>query len=601
MLGAVLLCQPLLAGERQVLVGGWEFWQGDAAFEELGELDEGLWSPVAVPGLLKQEHGKPTAGWYRRDFDVPAAGGGGQALALVIECIRHADETWLNGVRIGGEGHFEPPWHFSATNPQGLLRSYAIPDGLLRPTGNRLFIKTPVGFGDAWGAMFPGGAGIVRGEVALQDAESAEALRHRALIHASMIDSVFVTLGILDVLIIVLLLGRSQTVFPEFKWLVAVSLLMLLGVAGHDIFYINGWQIYGNLLLIVALLGVPPTIALYFRAQYHNVPGSVVKAMALLWLLAVLLMFAPSVSPLMKRLAWYLYSAIAFVSLLYALFCAVRGVREKRVAAVAQLLALVVYLLSIRTQWLPDVFFGHRNVQIGSLFYRYALLYAYLARVRQMQIDYKHLSRRVVGVADTVHANLSRELHDGIGQKLASMKLQAQLAGRGDEEGATNPHVQNIRHELDGAVDELQQVLAGLHPVQLDRCGLQAAIRQSARHLEKLHRGVAIAQFVEAVELGKDTELQLFRIFQESVNNAIRHGKASKISVHLIRRGKVLELKVQDNGKGFDVNARPRADRQGGLGLVSLYERAALLNGHLSIDSLRDAGTCITVTVPLEA
>ena len=583
-----------MAGERFPLGGEWML--SDAAESESPPGDDAAWHAVDVPAIIPQRHRKPTSVWYRLRFDAPPAlVASTEPIALVIDDIRLADETWLNGARIGGEGKFSARWRFDATNPQDLMRVYALPADLLRAQDNRLYIRAKIGFGDGWGAMFPGGAGIVKGEVALAPLASAAADRQKTLIRATLADGVFITLGVIDLLIIVLLLGRSPSPIPEFKWLVLTSLLMLLGSAGHDIFYVLGLDIGGDLLLIIALLGVPPSIALYFQAQHGYLSRQALSTGVVLWLVSASIILLPGFSNNIKLAAWYLYSAIALASFICALLCAIRGVRQKRVAAKIQLLALVVYLFSIRTQWLPDVFFGHRNVQIGSLFYRYALLYAYLARIRRIQLDYRSLSQRVTRIADAVHGNLSREMHDGIGQKLASMKLQLQLAGRDGNGG----HLNNIREELDSAITSLRRILAGLHPLHLDRYGLVSAIRQEARHIEKMRGKVKIDTRLEPVTLDKEQELQLFRIFQEAVGNAIHHGRASQITVELSANDRLLSMRLTDNGTGFDVGAKTADRKPGGLGLVSLRERVALLDGELDIKSEAGEGTCVTVSVLL--
>ncbi len=576
------------------LQGQWEFHYGERP-DDRREPTLTDWLPIPFPGVLGQQHGNPTTGWYRLRFDIPPTWLHNPApLALLIEHLRLADETWLNGVRIGAEGSFDPPWHFRATNPQGMTRVYPIPAGLLRARNNVLTIKIAIGFGKAWGAMFPGGAGVIDGHIYIGNASALTQRQQKTLIDNTVLDTIFITLGIVDVLLIILLLGRSRTTFPEFKWLLLSSVLMLLGSAGHDLFYLSEWDIHANLMLMLALLGIPPSIALYFHEQYGHLTDHWLQSAGLLWLLASLLILLPGPADPVKTLAWYLYDLIAMASMLYALLCALRGVRDKRTAALPQLIALLVYIASIRTQWLPDAFLGHRNVQIGSLFYRYVLLYAYLARVRQIQIDYKALSRRVVSITDQVHASLSRELHDGIGQKLASIKLQAQLA-LGAPHGN---HLSNIRHELDSAIETLHRMLAGLHPIQLDRRGLTTALAEETHTLRTLHPGVQINTRLDNVSLDKITELQLFRIFQESLNNAIRHGQATHITIDLEHRHQHLRLTIRDNGTGFDPDAlQQQSPKDHGLGLISLNERVALLNGQVDIDSCPGQGSCITVTL----
>ncbi len=590
-----LFAPKLRALEEIPLDGEWQFAQDPVANPAPRAAGGQRWTPIDVPAILPQRHGKSISGRYRLRFDLPRDVFSPNAQwSLVIDAIRHADEVWLNGRRIGGEGRFSPSWRFAATNPQGMMRVYDIPPGLLRHRDNLLLIRTKIGFGPAWGAMFPGGAGIISGGVSLVPKARAASLKRQRLLRDSVVDAVFITLGAIDLLVIVLLLGKARASVPEFKWLVVTSVLMLLGASGHDIFYTLGLDIHAELLLMIALLGVPPSIALYFQAQYGLIGARALRIGIFLWLASSAAILLPVFGDGLKIIAWYCYSAIALASFVCALFCAIRGVREKRVAAKTQLLALVVYLLSIRTQWLPDVFFGHRNVQIGSLFYRYALLFAYFARVRQIQVDYRRLSQRVSRVADEVHSHLSRELHDGIGQKLASMKLQVQLAASSGD----NARLRNIREELDSAIAALRGMLAGMHPYHLERHGLAAAIREEAAHINKMRDDLIIETRLDEITLETEQALQLFRIFQEAVGNAIHHGKASRILIELKAGRERLLLRCSDNGEGFNVDAK-LTEAKKGLGLISLRERAALLDGELNIESGKGQGARISVIAPL--
>ena len=96
----------------------------------------------------------------------------------------------------------------------------------------------------------------------------------------------------------------------------------------------------------------------------------------------------------------------------------------------------------------------------------------------------------------------------------------------------------------------------------------------------------------------KVIEKQLFRIIQEVLHNAIRHGKASIIQVKLTVHKRQIRLVIIDNGIGFDPNNLPASSRQHGFGLVSLYERVALINGHLQLSSRVNEGTKIVIILP---
>ena len=571
----------------------WKFQYGDSLSWSQTSFDDKNWKGVKVPNLIKQLHKTPTTGWYRVHFNTVS--NSLEQQAILIENIRHSDETWLNGIKIGGEGTFEKLWQFNETNPQSLSRVYTIPDGLLKPKDNLLAIKAGIGFGNALGAMFPGGAGILIDGVYLGGAKSLQTYQQQSIIKTSSIDLIFITLGIVDIFIILFLLKNALTIFPEFKWLLFTSVFMMLASVGHDFYYIHGFNsIPLNRILVIALLGMPMSVALYFWAQYRNIKTRHVQIIVAVWAISSALIVLPWIDAEIKVINWYLWLVLTACFFIYALYCGIKGVLMGRVGAITQLLAITIYIISIRTQWLPDNFFGHRNVQIGSLIYRYMLLFAYFQMIKSMQLDYKNLSLRVVRIADDIYSNIARELHDGVGQHLASMKLQTKLAKR----NVSNQHLTNLEEELQVSVTGLRRLLAGLHPVLVDKYSIAEALQSECQHLEKIY-DVNIALELSDVKLEKNMELQFFRMFQECTNNAIKHGHASNIDVHFYLQENFIILEINDNGSGFDTKKRHSLTDTGGLGLISLHERVSLLNGQLNINSRKEKGTEVSISIPV--
>ena len=589
----VIFSLNAFSAEKQLIANNWKFKYGDAPSWSQPSLDDKKWDSVKVPSLIKQLHKTPITGWYRVYFDVHANINVQQA--ILIKYIRHSDETWLNGAKIGGEGTFDKLWQFNVTNPQGLSRVYKVPLGLLKNKNNLLAIKSNIGFGNALGAMFPGGAGILLDGVYIGDAKSLENYQQRSILQTSSIDLIFITLGLVDIFIILFLLKNALTIFPEFKWLLFTSFFMMLASVGHDFYYIYGFNLVNlSLVLVFSLLGMPLSVALYFWAQYRNIKIKYVKIIVGMWAVLSMLIIIPWVSSDIKIVSWYIWMVLATCFFLYAIACGVKGILMGRVGAITQLLAITVYIISIRTQWLPDNFYGHRNVQIGSLFYRYMLLFAYFQMIKSMQLDYHNLSQRVVRIADDLYSNIARELHDGVGQNLASLKLQTQLAKNNTP---NNQHLVNIEEELNTSITSLRRLITGLHPVLIDKYSIAEALKQESQHLEKIY-GTKITLETGTVELKKEMEHQLFRIFQECCNNAINHGHASRIKVDLRQKEQNIILSITDNGTGFDVMKKQQPDNTGGLGLISLHERVILLNGQLAIKSCKANGTNIHISIP---
>ncbi len=569
----------------------WKFQHGDDLQWASPNFNDHAWGTMTVPSILPQQHGKDTVGWYRVHFDTNTATPSPKA--LLIEYIRHADETWLNGKKIGGEGKFEKPWQFLNTNPQGLTRLYPIPEGLLKAKNNVLAIKTSIGFGQAWGAMFPGGAGIIAGNVYVGDLKTLQQKQQKDVITTASIDTLFLTLSLIDLLIIIFLLRHTLTNTHEFKWLIITSIFMMTGAAGHDFFYLNALEIHLNLMLFIALIGTPISMAMYFWAQQRNISQRSITIIFMIWLIAVFTMLLPMFADNVKVVAWYTLNLLTISFFLYSFFCVYKGIITKRPGTIAQLIALVCYLILIRTQWLPDTFLGHRNIQLGSVIYRYGLLFSYFQHISSTQLHYKHLLIKMVNIVDEVRNSIARDLHDGIGQHLAVIKLQCQLAAQ----QSNQKHLNHITLSINSALLDLRRIINDLRPAQISDNSISDAIQKECTLLSNTHQ-ISIEVNADHMDLEKNTETHLFRIFQESIGNSIKHGKPTKIIVHLKQKRKYLWLEIIDDGQGFDTHEKKESHENHGFGFISLLERVTLLDGQLSIDSTLGLGTHIRVKIP---
>ena len=580
------------AQEGSLLDEQWKFQLGDSPNWASPSFNDTNWENIKVPSILPQQHGKESKGWYRVHFDADMRKDSPQA--LLIEYIRHADETWLNGEKIGGLGQFEKPWQFIYTNPQGVARLYPIPKGLLKNKNNVLAIKTSIGFGPAWGAMFPGGAGIIDGDVYYGNLESLRNKQQQSVIVTSSVDTLFLTLSLIDLFIIFFLLRYTLTNTRELKWLIITSLFMFMGAAGQDLLYLSNIDVHLNLLLFIALVGTPISMAMYFWAQYRNISQHFITIITTVWLVTVTILLIPAIPNYIKSIAWYALSLLIVCFFIYSFFCAYKGIMLKRSGAIAQLVALIFYLILIRTQWLPDTFLGHRNIQLGSLIYRYALLFAYFQQISVIQVNYKKLLLKMVGIIEQVRNSIARDLHDGMGQHLASIKLHSQLAKREQKQVYLN----NIADEVDTSMEELRRIINGLAPIQISDKSISNAINDESKKIASTYQ-IVIAADIEPIDLSPDKTMHVFRIFQEVIRNSVQHGKATNIVVNLSQDKHNLHLRITDNGKGFNTHKRTPCDDEHGFGFISLSERAAILDAHMNIESIQGNGTQFHIKIPL--
>jgi PAS domain S-box-containing protein len=219
--------------------------------------------------------------------------------------------------------------------------------------------------------------------------------------------------------------------------------------------------------------------------------------------------------------------------------------------------------------------------------------------LKKSQRELRLLTGRLLRAQEMERRRIARELHDDLSQNLALLSVELELLGRQPPKPA-DP-LNGRMQELSGRVKQLASSVHGLshqlHPPKLDQLGLAAAVRSLCKDLTGGH-GVPI-EFMPGKptdQVPEDAALCLYRIVQEALRNIIKHSGARRARVELNGGADTIELRIVDDGTGFD----PRlVDGKGGLGLLSMRERLRLVGGTIAIDSRPGAGTRIDVRVPL--
>ena len=204
--------------------------------------------------------------------------------------------------------------------------------------------------------------------------------------------------------------------------------------------------------------------------------------------------------------------------------------------------------------------------------------------------------RRVVDAQELERKRLARELHDETGQALTSillgLKPLEQLASTEEERAA----VTSVRELVVSTLQDVRRLAVELRPTALDDFGLAAALERLAEGFrEQTGIEVDIAAQLGDGRLPEEVETTLYRIVQEALTNVIKHAEASRVSILLTRANGAVIAVVEDDGGGFD----PAATRDGGLGLLGMRERLALLGGTLRIEAGAHHGTTVAAEVPL--
>lgn len=214
--------------------------------------------------------------------------------------------------------------------------------------------------------------------------------------------------------------------------------------------------------------------------------------------------------------------------------------------------------------------------------------------------DYRRLqnfSEGALRATEEERQRIARELHDDTAQRLATLILRIRRLAMEKSADKRGELLEDIRDEVVDATESVKRMARGLRPPEIEEVGLALAIMA---HVRSLREG---ADFVVETELGSvephlsDTaKLAVYRIVQEALSNARRHGGANAALVRLYLDGSKVVAEVVDRGEGF-LPSRAM-ERGGGLGLVGMRERATMVGGMLTIDSAPGEGTTVRITVP---
>jgi signal transduction histidine kinase len=191
---------------------------------------------------------------------------------------------------------------------------------------------------------------------------------------------------------------------------------------------------------------------------------------------------------------------------------------------------------------------------------------------------------------------LSRELHDGLGQMIIATKLKTETLVN-SHNGINIDNISRLRLMFDSLLDEVRSISNNLMPPVLQEFGLEIALKQVCKEIS-LHSRIKIIfdSQISDQQMDKRIAVYVFRIAQEALNNAVKHSGASEIIVTLIVNEKAINLMVQDDGIGININ---EPCNQNGRGLNNMCERVKLLNGMIDISKGENHGTIVSVKIPL--
>ncbi len=214
------------------------------------------------------------------------------------------------------------------------------------------------------------------------------------------------------------------------------------------------------------------------------------------------------------------------------------------------------------------------------------------------RIKLRAMASQVLQAGDAERARIARELHDSSAQTLAGLLLELSALDSANRDPLLRERLDRVRRISAGVLDELKMLAHTVHPRVLEDRGLVAALEHLARETQLRSNVDVRVNAEDAAETIHDgLTSALYRVAQEAVNNAVRHGHPSRVTLNVGVHSGVARLEVSDDGIGFDV--AEAEDRRSGMGLFAMRERAALVGGGVEIRSDATTGTRVIVTIPM--
>jgi len=201
--------------------------------------------------------------------------------------------------------------------------------------------------------------------------------------------------------------------------------------------------------------------------------------------------------------------------------------------------------------------------------------------------------RSTIEIQEKVFEDISRELHDNIGQQLSAASIYLNLASQ--DPGEPDPKLLTCRDIISGSLQDLRSLSQTLLGEKISDLGLIGSLDLEIKKINKL--GISTARLCTTasdIEIDRQKQIILFRIIQEAISNAIKHAPGCRIVIHLDEQPDQIRIRIADNGRGFDTTAVS----QNGIGLLNMHRRAQTIGADFSLQSSPGQGTQVTICLP---
>ena len=213
-------------------------------------------------------------------------------------------------------------------------------------------------------------------------------------------------------------------------------------------------------------------------------------------------------------------------------------------------------------------------------------------------------AKSILKTYETERQRIARDLHDTTVQNLTSLihKTEYCILFADKEPVKVKLELATMQEILKNTIDEMRNIIYDLRPMAIDDLGLTELVSNHIKQLEKEYEEITFDLSIknEVPKLDSMVNLTIFRVIQEACNNVIKHGNATLIFISIHYKNDVVEVSIEDDGDGFNYEkVMNKKEKDKGLGLSIMKERAELISGKLDIESEEEKGTSIKLKVPI--
>ncbi len=587
----LLVTEAAASGDQISLEGSHKFSSGDDAAWASPDFDDSDWQQVRVPGSWQSQgiEVRGGIGWYRIRF-VATEDIAHRQTAIALGLIGNADEVFLNGVKVGGEGVIASQYTIAP-----IERLYRLPDYLLK-VGKENVLAVRV-----LNVYYDGG--IVEGPVAIGDFSQLIVSKLNREKTTIALEAGFIAFFAFAFIYPFFLYSRAAS--ERESLYASLCLLLIWGDFTLDsrIFYGTGLRTFLAERILTIIVALQPACFLMFLMHwYQERMTTIIKALlALCLLLALSLAVLPGLEQflIVADVLTLAYIPIAVL----VLFLSIRAYLRKMHEAGPILIGIVGMIVGGIIELAGPSNF--QRVQ-GILLSYYAigwlatfLMYARAARFSRLQKSLRTVSEKVLIAHEEERKRLARDIHDGLGQSMMAIKLNLQMMNARTQSGEqiTQGWLPKLISEVSNSIEELRQIAVGLRPSFLEEVEIGDAFNWYGKQFQDKSGIEVRVDAADSLAASPKVKEHLFRIYQEALSNIGKHADGRIVDVSLRTVGQRLCLLIKDDGKGFDVSEA--TDNKQGLGLSTIRERAELLGGVFDLKSSPGNGTTIRVEVPL--